>query len=278
MGLVVTVISARAPRARAWVRELVDAFEENDLLTYASAISFQILSSLVPALMFGFGLLGFLSLESVWRDELAPDFKGSVSKPAFAVIDDAVTKALTQHQLFWVSFGFLIALWQVSGGVRAVMGALNTVHGVQTQRSFVRRMLISFGLALALGACWLVAIVAVVLGPLLYGDGSFVVAALLFLVRWTVAGAVLLLAVALVLHYAPEPDQPLDGVSFGSLLIMFGWVAMSAGFGFYLREIADYNSIFGSLATIVVLIAYLYAAAVVFLGGVQIDAMVRSRA
>jgi uncharacterized BrkB/YihY/UPF0761 family membrane protein len=52
---------------------------------------------------------------------------------------------------------------------------------------------------------------------------------------------------------------------------------MSAGFGFYLREIASYNTIFGGLATVVVLIAYLYGAALVFLGGVQIDAMARGR-
>ena len=54
--------------------------------------------------------------------------------------------------------------------------------------------------------------------------------------------------------------------------------AMSLGFGFYLRDIADYNSIFGGLATVVVLIAYLYASAVVFLGGVQVDALVRALA
>ena len=213
-------ITARAPQARAWVRGLVDAFEENDLLTYASAISFQILSSIVPALMFGFGLLGFLNLDGVWRDELAPEIKSSVSKPAFSVIDDAVTKALTQHQVFWVTFGFLIALWQISGGVRAVMGALNTVHGVDTQRSFWRRMIVSFALALALGVCWLIAITAVVLGPLLWGDEPLGVAVMLFLARWAVAGAVLLLAVALVLHFAPEPDQPLEWVSYGALMIM----------------------------------------------------------
>ena len=50
---------------------------------------------------------------------------------------------------------------------------------------------------------------------------------------------------------------------------------MSIGFGVYLRDVADYNSIFGGLATVVVLIAYLYASAVVFLGGVQVDALVR---
>jgi len=61
------------------------------------------------------------------------------------------------------------------------------------------------------------------------------------------------------------------------VLIMAGWLLMSLGFGFYLREIADYNSIFGGLATVVVLIGFLYASAVVFLGGVQVDALARGR-
>jgi membrane protein len=271
----VTAISP--PRARARLREFAGAYEKHDLLTYASAISFQIITAIVPALMFGFGLLGFLNLDGVWRDELAPDIKGGVSKPAFAVMDDAVTKALTQHQLFWVSFGFVIALWQVSGGVRTIMGALNEVHGFKNGRTLVRRMAVSFGLALVLGACWLLAIAAVILGPLLYGDVGPVLGSLLFLARWAVAGVLLLLAVAVVLHYAPEKDQPVKWVTRGALLVMSGWIVMSLAFGFYVREIADYNSIFGSLATVVVLSAYLYAAAVVFLGGVQVDALARSR-
>jgi membrane protein len=126
------------------------------------------------------------------------------------------------------------------------------------------------------GACWLAAIAVVVLGPLLYGDVGPLPGALLFVVRWAVAGALLLLAVAVLLHYAPERRSPLDWVTFGAVLIMAGWLLMSLGFGVYLREIADYNSIFGGLATVVVLIGYLYASTVVFLGGVQVDALVRN--
>jgi membrane protein len=270
----VTTISA--PEARTRLRELVKAYEEHDLLTYASAISFQIITALVPALMFGVGVLGFFSLQNVWRNELAPDIKANVSKPAFAVMDETVTKALAQHQIFWVTIGLVIALWQVSGGVRSVMGALNEVHGYSNGRSWVRRMAVSLALALVLGACWLLAIAVVVLGPLLYGHVAPVLWALLFLLRWSVAGLLLLGAVAVVLHYAPELEQPMRWVTRGALLVMGGWIVMSIAFGAYVRYVADYSSIFGSLATVVVLSAYLYAAAVVFLGGVQVDALARA--
>jgi membrane protein len=170
----------------------------------------------------------------------------------------------------------VIALWEVSGAVRAVMGALNRVYGDRTRRSWGRRMLVSLTLALAVGACWLAAIAVVVLGTLLYGDVGQPLGALLFVVRWAIAGVLLLVAIALLLHFTPERNRPLHRVTAGSLLIMGGWIAMSIAFGVYLRDVADYNSIFGSLATIVVLIAYLYAAAVIFLGGVQVDALARA--
>lgn len=268
-------IDRKSPRVRAKLRGFVDAYAENDLLTFASAISFQVISSLVPLMLFAVGLLGFFHLEGVWRDELALDIKPSVSAPAFALMNDVVENVLDSRTVFWVTAGFVIALWELSGAIRAVMGAVNRVYGTTTQRSWVRRMVVSTLLALAVGACLLGAVAVVLVGPLVYGDVAPGLRPVLLVFRWGIAAALVLLAVALLLHYAPERHQPLHWVTFGALMIMFGWVVMSLGFGFYLRDIADYNSIFGGLATVVVLIAYLYAGAVVFLGGVQVDAILR---
>lgn len=77
-------------------------------------------------------------------------------------------------------------------------------------------MLVSFALALVVGACWIAAFAAVVLSPLLHGDVGPLAGAALFVVRWGVAGAILLLTVGLLLHFAPERDQPLGWVTFGT--------------------------------------------------------------
>ena len=111
------------------------------------------------------------------------------------------------------------------------MGSLNRVYGIETRRSWRRRMGVSTVLALAVGACWLGAIAVVVVTPLLYGDVGGGLALLLFLARWAAAGLLLLLAVALLLHYAPERRSPLQWVTFGAVAIMAGWLVMSLGFG-----------------------------------------------
>ncbi len=269
-------IDRRGVRARAKVRRLIDGYADNDLLTYASAISFQVMSSLVPLILFAVGLLGFFDLEGVWRDELAPQIEPTVSQPAFALMDDVVTNVFEARTIFWVTAGFVLALWEISGAVRAVMGAVNRVYECPSRRSWTRRMLVSTALGLAVGACLLGAAAVVLITPLLYGDVAPGLAVLLLVLRWAAAAALVLLGVALLLHFGPEHTQPLGWVTRGTLMIMAGWLVMSAGFALYLRYVADYNSIFGGLASVVVLIAYLYAAAVVFLGGVQVDALIRS--
>ena len=64
------------------------------------------------------------------------------------------------------------------------MGALNRVYGIETRRSWRRRMGVSTVLALAVGACWLGAIAVVVVTPLLSATSAAALALLLFLARW----------------------------------------------------------------------------------------------
>jgi membrane protein len=265
-------------RSNDGVRRLGQAFVEHDLLTYASAISFQVFSAIVPFLMFAVALMGFLDLGGLWTDHLAPDLKPQVSDAAFTVIDDAVRTALESKQGFWLTAGFLLALWQISGAVRAIMGALNRLYRTGTRRSWIRRMLVSFALSLAVATCFLLALLVVVAGPLVFADAGGVARLGLFGLRYAVAAVLFLIAVALLVHYAPEQHQPLSAVGFGSALIIGAWIVMSGGFGFYLTEVASYGSVLGSLAALVVLIGYIYASALVFLGGVQIDALVREGA
>jgi membrane protein len=260
---------------RVLARGLIDGFEQNDLLTYASAIAFQILTAIVPFLLFLLGLLGFLDLSEVWADDLAPDVEPRVSEETFALLDDTVSGVLEERELFWLTGGFLLALWQISGGVRAVMGALDGVYDTRRHRAARERYPLSIGLALAVAALVAASGAVARFVPLLVEDQSALLEIALFVARWLVAIALLALAVGLLVHYAPGVRRPLPWVSFGTLLVIAGWVAMTVGFWFYLTKIADYNSIFGHLANLIVLMAYLYAAAVVFLAGAQIDAVVR---
>jgi membrane protein len=262
---------------RKLARQVISGMEEHDLLTYASAIAFQVMTALIPMALLVLSVMGFLQLESVWTQDLAPQVKEQVSPQVFAVLDDVVRKTLGSKQGWWLTIGVVFTLWQASGVARAIMGALSSVYGDGDDRSFVRRYVTSVGLGLGVALVVIAALVDARFGESILGLGDVPWAAevVLFVVRWGLALALLSTAVWLLLRFAPAHPGPHRWVSFGSGLCVLAWVLTSVVFGIYITDIANYGSIFGSLATVFILMTYLYVSACAFLIGAQLDAIVR---
>jgi len=86
------------------------------------------------------------------------------------------------------------------------------------------------------------------------------------------------LGVGLVVRFGAATRQPVPWVSFGTGLVLVCWVITSIGFGLYATYVASYTSVFGHLASVFVLLLYLWLSANSFLVGIQVDAEVRERA
>lgn len=258
------------------LRGLAEGFRENDLGTLASAMAFQVLTAIAPLLLFLLGAMGFLHLTSIWRQHVRPSVADSVSPPVLQIVDDTVDKILGGHQLFWVTAGLLIATWQLSGAVRTTTGAMNRIYGLREGRAWTARYRLSAWLALVTTGLVLLAAAEVTLAPLVIGDSGVLVTAVLFLARWGLAAVLVTIAVGVLVHHAPDQPTSWGWTGVGSLLVMGSWLLMSGVFLVYLTSLASYGSIFGNLATLVVLLGYLYASALVFLFGLQMDALLRA--
>ena len=260
---------ARALRPRRAWDDILRGFAENDLLTYASALSFRIVFAVIPLALLGLGLLGLFGLSDVWQTDVAPNVKAEVSPAAFQVIDDTVRQVLGQKQLLWATAGALIAVWEVSAGMRAVMGLTNRVYRARDDRGFPRRIFVSIWLSALVTVLVLTALAsATVLPRVLHG-------ALPTLAGWALAFALLIAALAAMLRFAPNRERPLHWVGFGTLLVVVGWVGASLVYNWYITSVADYGSIFGSLAVVIISFGYVYVVSIVFVTGLQLDALVR---
>jgi membrane protein len=222
---------------------------------------------------------GLLHLDSVWQNHVAPEIRTHVSAAVFSVLSSAVNKLFSGKQLFWATFGGGLAVWQVSGAVRAVMGAFDRIYGTTAERSFVRRYLTSFALAVATGACFILAALCLALAPFFAAHHPGAVwEVFAFVARWTLTIGFLSLAAGLLVHFAPATRQPLPWVSLGTAIVTASWVVVSVGFYFYLTGLASYGSVFGSLASVIVVMGYLYISTTAFLFGAQLDAIIRAQA
>jgi membrane protein len=263
---------------RKLAADTIKSFQRNGLANFASAMAFRVVLALIPFLLFLLALVGFLKLEEIWKSDVAPEIKKNASDVAFKLIDETVTQVLSQKQLWWLTAGLVLTVWELSAATRVTMTALDRVYGYGRRRGLIEMLPRSLALGATMGVCVVAAIAVVRFGPLLTGEVGGVLAAISFLVRWLLAAAVLGLGVALTVHYGAATSQPVPWVSFGTGLVLVSWVVTSIAFGLYATYVATYTSVFGHLASIFVLLLYLWLSANAFLVGIQADAEVRERA
>ena len=266
----------RAVDVRDAVREVARCYREHDLLTFASAIAFHVLFAIIPLALFGIGLLGGFGLDEQWTGEWAPAVQESVSPAAFAVIDDTVRRALGQQQLFWMVAGAALTVWRTSATMRSIMDVFDRIYASRRRRSFLERTRVSLLLGAAVTALLLAAAGCVVLGDEALRSAGVPSGPLLWL-RWPLSLALLSVVVTMLVAHAPADRQPAQWVTFGSTVVVAAWAGTSLVLGLYLTSFADYGSIFGALATVIIVLTYLYVASAAVLVGAQLDALVRER-
>ena len=267
------------PQTAVEVRVFVDTwrglFTEHNLLTWASAIAFQALIALVPLTLLVLAVLGAMGESSVWKKQVSPGIESRLPKPTFDALNYAVEKILTHATPGLLAFAAVLTVWEVSGSVRALGGALNRIYETKDDpRTPWIRYALSAGIAISIGACFLGSILALTLAN--HAGGSL--EALLGIGRWVVALALLSVAVNVLMRFAPAEPRSERWLSLGSAFIVTSWAVMSVFFRIYVTEVASFKNAWGTFVTILILTAYLKASAIVFLVGAELDELVRKDA
>ena len=261
-------------RMRELVKIWVDLFARHELLSYASAIAFQVLKSLVPLSLLGIALLGVIGRQDIWTEHMAPAIQSRLDPPVYHAIDHGVKKIFDHSSAGILVFAALLTVWYVSGGVRAIMGGMNRIYEADEKRPFWIRWLISTGLAVCAVAGIVGALLLVEAVPKPSGGWDYVTVA----ARWIGAIAALVAVAGLLVRFAPAERRPKRWASVGGVLVISTWIVTTLAFRWYVASVANFRTAVGQLTVFLVLMAYVYASSIVLVVGVQLDELLREDA
>ena len=259
----------------ATLRKVVQTFQERRLAIWATSLSYKALWSLPPLALIVLALAGFFDLRAAWEDHVGPDLKTKLTPTTWRFIDRTVDRIVDAPHVAWLVIGLALALWHVSGLVRASSGALNSIFEVDERRSATERAWQSLLVALAVIVLVCLALLIVVGGRLIPWHGAAGI--LLFFLRWIAAAVVMWALLALLIRTAPAASPHARWVSVGAGFAIGGWIAASIVFGMYVGYIANFKSPYGNLISVMVLMAYVYWLSLAFLGGVLLDVVLAKR-
>ncbi|WP_437811532.1 YihY/virulence factor BrkB family protein [Sorangium sp. So ce1078] len=250
-----------------WVKDKVD--------TVAAALTFFGVLSIFPFLLFAVALAG-LVIDPAESARLMREFY-QMAPPAVANILGERLQALTEGQSpGLLTVGALGAVWAASGGVIALMDALNSAYGVEDSRSFLKRrgiaLLVTLGGAvlLAIASAIAVATPAVTehLGPL---------ATPILWLRVPVSAFIVMAVLATLYYVLPDVEQKFKFITPGSVVAVLIWAIASLGFSFYVSRFGSYEVSYGALGGVIILLLWMWISSMAVLLGAEINAIIEHR-
>ena len=168
-----------------------------------------------------------------------------------------------------------LALWSASGGMAALVTGVHVALDREQPKSYVKKR--GKALLLTIGAIVFLSVVIFVIAavpPLLSNVGLASAGRIVLgILRWPILAAVMVVGVGL-LYRVSVKDGPrgwLGVVTPGSVVAMVGWLIVSALFAVYTANFSSYSKTYGALASIVVLLLWLWLSCLLVLLGAEVD-------
>ena len=266
------------PVADSWpgrfISHIMRRYFRHDVGRQSAALAYYLLFALFPFMIFISSLLGVLQLDISGiisaLDHLLPD-------GVLAVIEEYLDYVSRTSSTAMLWFGLVFSIYFPMRAADCLMSAVRRAYhlGAPKNRLFYRFKVLLYTMFLLMSIAATLLLTTVGERALAFLE-RFLPLPHWFVELWgdlrfVVLGVVMFAAVGLLYAAAQDVRQPAGSVVPGVIFALVGWMALSAGYSFYVENFANYSVIYGALGTVIVLMIWLYLTATVLILGAELN-------
>jgi len=250
------------------------------IATRASAVAFSFFIAFFPGLIFLFTLIPYIPIKD-FQSQLFQLIRDLVPEATFTTIEDTVLDIIMRPRGQLLSFGFFMAVVFATNGIASMMSAFDaTVHSIH-RRTWIGQRLTSTLLLLILSVLLTVAISLITGGKfvmelllekqILHDKMIFL---LLMIGKWLIIVMLLFFAYSFLYYFAPAKKTKWRFISAGGTLATLLSILNMAGFSYYINRFSQYNKLYGSIGTLLIILLLMYFMALILLIGFELNASI----
>lgn len=252
--------------------------------TRASAIAFNFILAVFPAIIFLFTLIPFIPIDN-FQQELFKLLQSILPQNAFAAIQVTIEDILKTKRGGFLSFGFLAAFIFATNGIVSVIAAFNgTIHAIET-RTWINQRFVALILAIILTLLMTISIALITVSQTIMNymvENGYLQKNLTYYLlpggKWLVICALIFFAYAFLFYLAPARKTKFRFISAGGTLATILTIITTIVFSYYINNFGKYNILYGSIGTLVVVMLSFYFNAFILLIGFELNVSIwRSR-
>ncbi|MBM7115654.1 YihY/virulence factor BrkB family protein [Archangium primigenium] len=261
---------------KTFFNELKNEYLNDNIGNVAGAVTFSALLALFPFLLFLVALASLI-IDPAQAQVLISEL-GKVAPAAVTeILGERLKDLASGSSVGLLTVGGVGAVWAASGGVAALMDALNTVYAVKETRPFWKSRGIAILVTLAGAALSILASAAMVATPAFAHWLGEPLGTVVMWLRLPVAGLLMMLVWAMIYYVLPDVEQDFKFITPGSVVGVLLWLLASTGFSLYVRNFGSYDVSYGALGGVIVMLMWMWISSQVILIGAEINAILEHR-
>lgn len=248
--------------------------DNHNLTLVAAGVAFYAFLALIPAIVAVVSLYGLVANPADVTRQVN-DLAGALPREARTFITSQLHSIIASTSAgvsLALVIGIVAALWSASAAMVSLVQGLDLAQGRRKKRKFVAQRRLALTLTLAATVLVIVLVLLVASAPSLLASAGIgdVGRWVLNVARWPLIAAIMVLALT-VLYHVVAGRTGLPRVGWGPVIGAAIWLLASALFALYTANFSSYSKTYGTLASIVVVLLWLWLAAVAALVGAEVD-------
>lgn len=237
----------------------------------AGSIAFSFFMALFPFALFLLNLIPYIPIDN-FQESFLSFVEENVPPDTYGAIESILLDIMNNSYRSLLSTGVIMSIIFMANGVNAIIGGFESSIHLTVSRNFFRQYFIAMALSVLLSVMLVLSVaVYLTVEVLMHFSDSRLLADLgrnLFVV------IVMLLTVSTLYKFGTKETKHLSFISYGSVFTTILMSLTSVGFGIYVSRFAQYNELYGSIGTLLVIMIYIWINCMILLLGFELNAAI----
>lgn len=251
------------------------------LTTRAASVSFSFFIAIFPGIIFLFTLIPIIPIPG-FQETLLQQITGALPTGVKEITYSTIVDLINTPREGLLSFNFVLALFFATNGIFSLIEEFNNTALFSEKRNYFTQRLVALFLVIILTILVITAIALVMFSGFavdyalemgLVGEGLGVF--MVYVAKWLTVFLLYYFAISFLYYLGPAKRKTWQFFSPGSSLATLLVILTSVAFSYYVSNLNQYNKIYGSIGTILIVMLWININSYLLLIGFELNASIK---
>ena len=253
--------------------------KQGAITTRASSLAFNFFLAFFPSIIVLFTLIPYIpivDLQDTLMELITTILPPHTNEIAFSTIYDIINNPRSGL----LSIGFVLTIFFATNGVNSLIEAFNSSYHINESRSIIQQRLLSLGITFLLSCILMITILLIMFSKTVV---NYLITAeiienksieYILFGKWMVIIIMLFVGISIIYHFGPTIKKKFKLFTPGSIISTCLIIVTSSFFNYYISNFAEYNKVYGSIGTLIIILLWMYINSIILLIGFELNASI----